>query len=36
MTAEDWLSAYAETLGTRPPTPAGLDALLARTYAGGP
>lgn len=29
MNAEDWLSAYAEALGTQPPTPAELDALLA-------
>jgi hypothetical protein len=29
MNAEDWLSAYAEALGTQPPTPAELDVLLA-------
>jgi hypothetical protein len=29
MNAEDWLSAYAERIGTRPPAPAELDALLA-------
>ncbi|MDQ6775402.1 MAG: DUF6457 domain-containing protein [Actinomycetota bacterium] len=29
MNAEDWLSAYAEELGSKPPTPAELDTLLA-------
>jgi hypothetical protein len=29
MNAEDWLSAYAEELGTKPPTPAELETLLA-------
>jgi hypothetical protein len=29
MNAEDWLSAYAEQLGTRPPTQAERGALLA-------
>jgi hypothetical protein len=29
MNAEDWLSAYAEELGTNPPTPAELETLLA-------
>jgi hypothetical protein len=29
MNANDWLSAYAEKLGTEPPTPAELEALLA-------
>ena len=29
MNAEDWLSAYAERLGTPPPAPAELGALLA-------
>lgn len=29
MNAEDWLSAYAERLGTPSPAPAELDALLA-------
>jgi hypothetical protein len=29
MNAQDWLSAYAEQLGTPPPTSAELDALLA-------
>jgi hypothetical protein len=29
MNAEDWLLAYAELLGTQPPTPAELEALLA-------
>jgi hypothetical protein len=29
MSAEDWLSAYAEKLGTEPPTPAEIEMLLA-------
>jgi hypothetical protein len=29
MNAQEWLSAYAELIGTEPPTPAELDALLA-------
>jgi hypothetical protein len=29
MNARDWLSTYAEQLGTRPPTQAEIDALLA-------
>ncbi|HWF52112.1 MAG TPA: DUF6457 domain-containing protein [Solirubrobacteraceae bacterium] len=29
MNAEHWLSAYAEQLGTEPPTPAELEMLLA-------
>lgn len=29
MNAQEWLSAYAELLGTQPPTPAQLNALLA-------
>ncbi|HWF24653.1 MAG TPA: DUF6457 domain-containing protein [Solirubrobacteraceae bacterium] len=29
MTADDWLSTYAELLGTKPPTPAELETLLA-------
>ena len=32
MTAEEWLAAYAEQLGTAPPTPAELETLL--TLAG--
>jgi hypothetical protein len=29
MNAQDWLLAYAEQLGTKPPTPAEFDTLLA-------
>jgi hypothetical protein len=29
MNAEDWLTTYAELIGTQPPTPAELEALLA-------
>ena len=29
MNPEDWLSAYAQKLGTDPPTPAEMNALLA-------